>query len=121
MPHENNTKVISSDTQSVLDHHLNAFSQGIEELMRDYDDRSIIITPDETLRGLKEIRRFFQDFLDNADPDFWTALSMKKIAVEGEIAYIAWVALPYVTIATDTLLIRDGVIITQTFTSVAGQ
>jgi hypothetical protein len=118
--HENDADRLRSHTESVLSHHLNAFSQGIEELIRDYDDRSILMTPEQSLRGRDEIRKFFTSFLDSASADFWNALNLKKVAVEGEIAYIAWAAPPFVSMAADTLLIRDGVILTQTFTSVPG-
>jgi hypothetical protein len=37
-----------SATQQVFDHHLGAFAQGLDELLKDYDDGSTIITPDKT-------------------------------------------------------------------------
>jgi hypothetical protein len=37
-------------------------------------------------------------------------------AIEGEIAYLTWSAEPFVRLATDTLLVRDGKIVAQTFT-----
>lgn len=119
--HDAETVRQNAQTQSVLDHHLNVFGQGIEELMRDYGERSVLLTPNQTLRGAGEIRQFFARFLDGAGPEFWSAMSLEKVAVEGEIAYIAWTAAPFVSVATDTLLIRDGIILTQTFTSAPGE
>jgi hypothetical protein len=35
----------------------------------------------------------------------------------GNVAYIAWEAKPWVTLATDTFFVKDGKIAVQTFTS----
>ncbi|ABM34510.1 nuclear transport factor 2 family protein [Paracidovorax citrulli] len=104
-------------TQSVLDHHLNAFPQGIEELLKDYDESSALVTPDKTFKGRKEIEGFFQAFLDGADPAFWPAFRITSMSTVGEVAYLVWEAKPFVPMATDTLYVRDGKIAVQTFTA----
>jgi hypothetical protein len=106
-----------STTKKVLDHHLSAFADGVNEILRDYDDNSTIVTPEKTFRGLNEIAGFFKAFLDNADPAFWPAFKIKTMSTTGEIAYLAWEAKPWVTLATDTLYVKDGKISVQTFTS----
>lgn len=118
--HEGIADQLRLNTEAVLNHHLGAFGQGVDELMQDYDDRSVLLTLGETLRGRDALRQFFIDFLERASPEFWDALEIRKIAVEGEIAFIAWAARPFVSMAADTLLIRDGIIVTQTFVSVPG-
>ncbi len=107
------------DTSTVLNHHLGAFAQGLEELLVDYNEQSVLITPDQTLHGLRQISKFFEDFLNNATSEFWQAFALKAHKVEDEIAYITWQAPPFVTLATDTLLIRNGQIVIQTFTPFA--
>lgn len=107
-------------TQRVFDHHLGAFAQGLDELLEDYDEGSTIITPDRTFRGRTEIRAFFKAFLEGADPGFWDAFKITSKSTAGEVAYLAWEAKPWVTLATDTLLVKDGKIAVQTFTSFAG-
>ncbi|ANB75809.1 hypothetical protein AYM40_26230 [Paraburkholderia phytofirmans OLGA172] len=106
-------------TKQVLDHHLSAFAQGIDEILKDYDDSSTIITPDKTFRGRGEITGFFKAFLDGAAPEFWAAFKITSLSTAGEIAYLAWEAKPWVTLATDTLFVKNGKISVQTFTSLS--
>jgi len=107
-------------TQRVFDHHLGAFAQGLDELLKDYDDSSTIITPHKTYSGSAEIRGFFKTFLESADPGFWPAFKITGKSTAGEVAYLVWEAKPWVTLATDTLVVKDGKIVVQTFTSFAG-
>jgi hypothetical protein len=107
---------VDAITQQVFDHHLGAFAQGLDELLKDYDDASTIITPEKTWRGRAEIRAFFKGFLDNAAPGFWPAFRITSKSTAGEVAYLVWEAKPWITLATDTLVIKDGKIIVQTFT-----
>ncbi|KQP39969.1 nuclear transport factor 2 family protein [Pseudorhodoferax sp. Leaf274] len=103
-------------TKQTLDHHLGAFAQGLDELMRDYDDTSVLATPDKTYTGTAEIRAFFKAFIEGADPRFWEAFKITRNAVHGEVAYLVWEARPWVTRATDTLHVQGGRIAVQTFT-----
>ncbi|OAJ59223.1 hypothetical protein A6V36_28205 [Paraburkholderia ginsengiterrae] len=111
---------IDDATLQVFDHHLGAFAQGLDELLKDYGESSTIITPDKTYRGLAEIRAFFKAFIDSADPAFWPAFKVTSKSTAGDVAYLAWEAKPWVTLATDTLVVREGKIVVQTFTAVSG-
>lgn len=104
-------------TQQVFDHHLGAFAKGLDEILKDYDDSSTLLTPDKTYRGLAEIGRFFKAFLDGAEPAFWEAFKVTGKSTEREVAYLVWEAKPWVPMATDTLFVKDGKIAVQTFTS----
>ncbi len=104
-------------TKQVLDHHLGAFAHGVEEILKDYDDSSALITPDKTFRGREEITGFFKAFIDGADPALWPAFKITSMSTVGNVAYIAWEAKPWVTLATDTFFVKDGKIAVQTFTS----
>ena len=104
-------------TNEVFDHHLGAFAKGLDELMKDYDEKSVIVTPDKLFRGQDEIRGFFKSFLDGAKPAFWEAFKVTSKSTEGEIGYLAWEAKPFVTLATDTLFVKDGKVLVQTFTA----
>jgi hypothetical protein len=42
-------------------------------------------------------------------------LTLARQDVEGEVAYIVWKAEPFIPLATDTFLIRDGKIVAQSF------
>jgi hypothetical protein len=106
-------------TRQVLEHHLGAFAQGVEEIIKDYDDSSALVTPDRTFRGREQITGFFRAFLDGADPAFWPAFKIKSMSTVDDVAYLAWEAKPWVTLATDTLVVKDGKISVQTFTSLS--
>lgn len=106
-----------SATKRVLDHHLGAFAHGVDEILKDYDDESTIVTPERMFRGQAEIAAFFKAFIESADPAFWAAFKINSMSTTGEIAYLAWEAKPWVTLATDTLYVKDGKISVQTFTS----
>ena len=104
-------------TKQVLEHHLGAFAHGVEEILKDYDDNSTLVTPDRTFRGRDDITGFFKAFVDGADPAFWPAFKITSMSTVGDVAYLAWEAKPWVTLATDTLVVKDGKIAVQTFTS----
>ena len=104
-------------TEEVLNHHLQSFgSCDLDGIMADYVKDSTLITPDGALHGLDEIRALFVQLFDLVPPG--SDFEMKQLVIEGEVAYILWsvesekVKIP---LGTDTFVIRDGKIITQTF------
>lgn len=102
-------------TEAVLRHHLESFSIGIEEIMRDYTPDSVLFTPDGPFRGLEPIHLFFDAFLRSSPPELLRALTLVRQDVQGEVAYIIWHARPFIPLATDTFVIRDGKILAQSF------
>ncbi|KYO56455.1 nuclear transport factor 2 family protein (plasmid) [Tistrella mobilis] len=107
-------------TAAVFDRHLGAFAQGLDAVLADYDAAAVVITPDAVHHGIEEIRQFFAGFLAEATPEFWAAFRVETRQVAGEVAYLVWSAAPFVTRATDTLLVRDDRILVQTFTPFHG-
>jgi hypothetical protein len=103
-------------TEIVFNHHLAAFAKGLNEVMADYTNASVVVTPDATHTGLSEIGKFFQGFLATATPEFWAAFKVVSSSVHGDVAYLVWSSVPAVALATDTLLVREGKILVQTFT-----
>jgi ketosteroid isomerase-like protein len=106
----------AKNAEQVFGHHLSAFAEGIEAILADYTEASVLITPDRNYVGLADIRKFFEAFLQSASKEFWTAFKVLKREVVGEIAYLTWSAPPFVPMATDTLWISRGAIAIQTFT-----
>src|SRR5215831_11336295 len=102
-------------TEATLTRHLHAFAHGPDTIMHDYTDDSVLISPDGVLRGLAEIRFFFERFLADSPPGLVAALTIVRQEVQGEIAYILWKAEPFIPLATDTFVIRNDKIVTQTF------
>ena len=102
-------------TQAVLQRHLQSAGESVDAVMADYIDESVLITHDATYRGLAQIRSFFTELLEGGTKGFLGAFEMKRQEVAGGVAFILWEAKPWFLFATDTLLIRDGKIVFQTF------
>lgn len=108
---------MSSETQKIIDHHLEAFEQGdVDGLMLDYTESSTLITPERILTNLNEITALFNKFLADVVPPGCDFELYKKI-INDDIAYLIWSAesenykIPF---GTDTFVIKDGKISTQT-------
>jgi len=106
-------------TETVLHNHLRAARVGVEAVMQDYTDQSILITHDTTYRGLAEIRRFFTGLFQGLPAGFFDAITMHRQEIVGEVAYILWERPPQIAWATDTFVVRNGKILVQTFAVMA--
>ncbi|TXK36949.1 nuclear transport factor 2 family protein [Pontibacter qinzhouensis] len=95
-------------TKEVLTHHLTAFgSNNLEEIMKDYTEESVVLTPDGPLKGLAAIRKFFEDFFITIPTG--SAFEMKQLTVIGYVAYIAWSresAVAKIPIGSDTFFLE---------------
>lgn len=106
-------------TRDVLDHHLQAFSAGdAEEIAKDYDDQSVMITPNGQVVGQAAIKAAVADtFSGLFEPGTYTFV-MDRVEVAGDVAFIAWhadTASQAIPLGTDTFVVRDGKIAVQTF------
>jgi ketosteroid isomerase-like protein len=104
------------DTKAVIDHH---FAAGdADEALKDYTEASVLLMPDATLKGLPAIHAFFADSFSGLFKPGTYDLGVDTMQIEGDVAYVVWhascasVNLP---LATDTWVVRDGKIATQTF------
>ena len=114
--------VDEAKTREVLDHHWKTFqANDLEGTMSDYTEDSILITPNRTFKGLQEIRDNFVAAFATYPKDA-TSMQLNKSVVQRDIGYIVWeatgpkVRLPF---GTDTFVIRDGKILSQTYGGVA--
>jgi hypothetical protein len=106
-------------THATLAHHLQAFAEGVDALMSDYVEASVLFTPDGPLRGRAAIRAFFAGFLSTSPPELLAAMTLIRQDIEGEVAYLLWKAEPFIPLATDTFVVRDGKILAQSFAILA--
>ena len=110
---------MAASTEEILAHHLQAFGSGdLPGILADYTERSVLITGDGSVRrGLQQIRSFFEAlFAEFAKPG--ASLTLDQRIVEGDVAFITWSAETadnVYELATDTFVIRDEKIVTQTF------
>ena len=114
-------KTKAMETTTILDRHLSAFSVGdVDALVEDYTDASVMITQDATHKGREAIRVFFSGLLAEHFTPGTYDFTMDVVTFEGDTAYIVWhasCASAEVILATDTFVLRDGKIATQTFTA----
>jgi ketosteroid isomerase-like protein len=104
---------VEKQTETTLFHHLQA--TGVDDILSDYTEDSVLFTPNGPVRGLAGLRGFFEAFIKGATPEMMAAYQLIRHDVGGEIAYIVWKAEPFVPLATDTFVVRDGKIVAQTF------
>jgi ketosteroid isomerase-like protein len=106
-------------TEAVLKHHLESFNAGdLDEILKDYTEDSVFISPDGRLTGLDALREAFSGFFSGLFKPGTYEFTMDAMDLEGEVAFIAWHSTNEgadVTLATDTFIIRDGKIAVQTF------
>jgi hypothetical protein len=105
-------------TKKVLDHHIETFkANDLEGVMADYTEESILITPDRTFKGLAEIRENFVAAF-GALPTSGTTMTVTKTVATRDVGYMVWKATtPTLEFkyATDTFIIVDGKIVSQTY------
>ena len=107
---------IAATAQDILTHNLNSFGD-IAGTMADYTAESRFFTPDGVLRGSEAIRRFFVTLFEEfAKPGM--SFEMLRQEVDGDTAYIVWKAETAdnrFELGTDTFIVQNGKIVTQTF------
>jgi ketosteroid isomerase-like protein len=105
-------------TKDVLDHHVRCFGAGdLDGILSDYAPDAVLFTPDGPLKGAAAIGPFFEAMLaEFAKPG--AAHSMTLESIDGEYAYVLWTAETadnVYELGTDTLVVRDGEIVAQSF------
>ena len=107
-------------TQTTLEHHLQAFGEGIDSIMNDYVHESVLFTPDGPLTGLASIRTFFNDFITKSPPELLRAMTVTRTDIHGEFVYLHWKAPPFIPFASDTFVIRNNKILAQSIAFFVG-
>jgi ketosteroid isomerase-like protein len=107
----------SSNTEAVVRSHLQAFveEKGVAAILSDYDDNASFHSEARTYRGKQEIHDFFANFIASLPPAAAKHFSLRTLRVEGDLAYITWSAGREIPFGTDTFVVRDGKIVSQTF------
>jgi len=100
-------------TQTTLEHHLQAVGQGIDAIMSDYVQESVLFTPDGPLTDLASIRSFFNDFITKSPPELLRAITVTRQDIHGEFVYLHWKAPPFIPFASDTFVVRNNKILAQ--------
>jgi ketosteroid isomerase-like protein len=101
--------------EEVFSHHATALGAGdLDEIVADYADDAVFISPDGVLRGKDGIRTAFTRLLADVPSASW---DLKTVTFEGEVLFLEWAAdagASYADDGIDTFVFRDGLIQTQT-------
>lgn len=84
-----NKIAMNTIVEQTLMHHLIAFGDNnLNEILKDYTEESVIMTPNGSIKGLTEIRDFFKDFF--AVIPTGSSFTMNQKTIVGNVAYIFW-------------------------------
>jgi len=105
----------SRTPQEVFAHHGQALAAGdLDEIVVDYADDSVVITPAGVARGKDGIRKVFVKLLDDLPNAAW---DLKNQIFDGDLLFLEWAAdsaVNRVDDGVDTFVFRDGMIWAQT-------
>lgn len=107
----------SSSTETVVRNHLQAFleQKGLAAILNDYDENARFISETKIYQGKQEIHGFFKNFIDSLPVRAIDHFSMRSLQVDGDIAYITWSVGADIPMGTDTFVVGNGKIVSQTF------
>ena len=109
-------KVMS--TSDVLDRHLKAFAErDLDGVVADYSSDAVFFVPSGPLKGPDAIKPFFEALISEFSKP-GSSFTMQLQSIEGDYAYILWTAETAdnsYEFATDTLVVRNGKIVAQSF------
>ena len=101
--------------QEVFQHHAQALGAGdLDEIVADYTDDAVFITPAGVQRGKDGVRAAFTQLLADVPNAAW---NLKTETYEGDVLFLEWTATSAATKVEDgidTFIFRDGMIRLQT-------
>lgn len=101
--------------EEVFAHHAQALGAGdLDEIVADYADDAVVITPAGTMRGKDGVRAAFTQLLSDVPNASW---DLKTQIYEGEVLFLEWVAdsaSTRVDDGVDTFVFRNGLVRAQT-------
>lgn len=101
--------------EQVFQHHAQALGAGdLEEIVADYSDDAIYVTPDGVKHGKDGVREGFTQLLADVPNAAW---SLKTQIYDNDVLFLEWAAdsaATKVDDGIDTFVFRDGLIRVQT-------
>lgn len=103
-------------TQEVFDRHVAGFvARDVNQILEDYDERSVVISNGTTFEGIQAIRKVFQELFAELPAD--CRFDLTACVVRDRFVYIVWNAESDTVVyefATDTFVVEGGKIVLQT-------
>jgi ketosteroid isomerase-like protein len=109
--------VDSTATETVVRNHLQAFleQKSVAAIVSDYDDDAHFYSEAKIYRGKQEIHDFFKDFIASLPTQAIERFALRSLQVDRNIAYITWCIGSDIPLGTDTFVVDNGKIISQSF------
>jgi ketosteroid isomerase-like protein len=108
----------TAETLEILVHHLECFGKlDLAGTMTDYADESKFFSPGGVLHGSESIRKFYGTLFEEFEKP-GMSFDLLQQEVNDDTAYIVWraeTADNLFEIGTDTFIVKNGKIVTQTF------
>jgi ketosteroid isomerase-like protein len=109
---------MAESTTDILNRHMKAFAErNLEGVLADYSPDAIMFVPAGTLKGPKAIKPLFESLIAEFEKP-GSSFTMEQQLVNGDHAYIIWraeTADNWYEFATDTFVVQNGKITTQSF------
>jgi ketosteroid isomerase-like protein len=107
---------MSLTTELVVRRHVQAFAeqQGIDAILRDYAEDARLVSEDRIYLGKTEIREFFVALHAALPTEAVAGFALRCLRADGDLALITWSAGAHIPLGTDTFVVRDGKILSQT-------
>jgi ketosteroid isomerase-like protein len=104
-------------TETVVRNHLQALleQKGVDAIVDDYDDDARFFTEAKIYRGRREIHAFFEEFIASLPARAIERFTLRALSVDREVAYITWCVGGDIPLGTDTFVVDNGKIVSQTF------
>ena len=107
--------------EAVLKHHVRAIAdRDVDEILADYAEDCLLLTPAGPFRGHAELRAFLEAFLADKPTGYMDDFKLLRRDVVDELACIEWSSSGLAPFGTDTFVFRGGKIALQTFAVHAG-
>lgn len=101
--------------EEIFGHHAEALMKGdIDEIVADYSEDAVFVTPSGTKHGKDGVRKAFEELLGIVPNAAW---DVPTVVYEGDLLLIEWSAQSAktgITDGVDTFVFRDGLIRAQT-------
>src|SRR5215510_7913260 len=107
----------SAITESVVRNHLQTFleQKGIAAILDDYDENARFYSEARVYHGKREIHDFFVGFMGSLPAGAVDRFSLRSLRIDGNLAYITWSVGSDIPLGTDTFVVDNGKIVSQTF------
>ena len=112
-----NNAHLSAATEAVIKNHLRLFREqkGAAAIAEDYAEDARLYGEAAVFEGKPAIRAFFTEFLKGVPPSAIPRFVLRSLRVDGKVGYITWNIGDEVPLGTDTFIVEDGKIVSQTF------